>query len=129
MISAARAYMISQNVKYDKKVVITELKNIENEITRNAKRLGTISLKYKIDLSIPEKNLFATYIKLLKCLRRSHYQVNIQTEKYCATKEEISLWLSTDKMNKWKWRTVRGNRIDKCGTYLYISWDKRKENE
>ena len=128
MISAAKAYLISKDVGYDKTVVIEELKSIENKIQVHAKRLGATSVKYKIDLSVPNKNLFATYAKLMNQLRRSHYQVSLQSEKYRATEKEYCLLKSNDEREKALGWMMFDDRLDKCGTYLYISWGKRKEN-
>lgn len=129
MISAARAYLISKNTACDMNVVKTELANIENKIVKHAKEFGATSLKYKIDISVPKKNLFATYAKLIKRLRASCYCANIQTEKYRVEEEEFKLLKSDNEMEKHFGWLMFESRQDKCGTYLYISWDNHKEND
>ncbi len=128
MISAAKAYLISKNTTCDMNAVENELANIENKIIKNAKEFGATSLKYKIDISVPKKNLFATYAELIKRLRTSCYCANIQTEKYRAEEEEFKLLKSDSEMKKHLGWLIFESRLDKCGTYLYISWDQMKEN-
>lgn len=129
MISAAKAYLISEDTVCDMNAVKTELANIEKEIVKNAKEFGVTSLKYKIDISVPKKNLFATYAELIKHLRAYYYCVNIQTEKYRAEEEEFKLLKSDNEMEKHFGWLMFESRQDKCGTYLYISWDNHKEND
>ena len=105
MISADIAYLESKNTECDMNIVETELKNIDEMIRESIKQIGVRSIKYKIDLEVSERKLFATYAEILNCLRDHHYYVSLQTENYLAE-----------------------DGTEKCGTYIYIDWDMWKEN-
>lgn len=129
MISAKQAYSLATNQSYDKDDVEKKLQDIDEKIKDEAKIYNAISIKYKIENITLNKNIFATYLEVIRRLQKQGYRVNIQTERYDATEVEKKL-LELEVINTWRRteveRMVR-DRMNRWGTYLYISWDQQKK--
>lgn len=124
MIDAKQAYSLATSTKYDAYTVIKELTQIVDEIEYNAKTYGATAIKYKLEvIKMPKKRIFATYLEIIRELRKMKYHVSIQNEGFNIDIPDVPLSASWTKDD-----CCKGNSyFDTTITYLYISWDQRRK--
>lgn len=125
MISAAKAFKDAMDTSVDNWFVKKNLSRINNRI-RRCKDLGMVKTKYMIrdDDSVSPLRKNASYQRMIEKLKRSGYLVNIQGEeyRYASDKQYAKLIEAFDNgiINDDHWFN---------GIYLYIGWDRQKEND
>lgn len=125
MISAARAFKDAMDTSADYWFVKENLSRINNRI-RKCKDLGIVKTKYMIrdDDSVSPLRKNTSYQRMIEKLQRSGYLVNIQGEeyRYASDKQYVKLMDAFNNVliNDDHWFN---------GIYLYISWDRQKEND
>lgn len=128
MISAARAFKDAMDTSADYWFVKENLSRIDNRI-RRCKDLGMVKTKYMIrdDDSVSPLRKNASYQRMIEKLKRSGYLINIQGEeyRYANSKEYTKLMEAMDALGS----VIINDDYLFNGTYLYINWDKRKEND
>ena len=126
MINAKRVFKDAMDTSVDNWFVKENLSRINDRI-RRCKDLGMVKTKYMIrdDCSVSPLRKNASYQRMIEKLKRSGYLVNIQGEeyRYASCKQYAKLMEACDDA------IINDDGHWFNGIYLYISWDKRKENE
>ena len=124
-MSAARAFTDAMRTSADYGFVRSNLSYIGDRIYR-CKEYGMVSTKYRLreDDSVAPLRKSASYKRIIEKLKDKGYVVNIQGEKYGYRFSD-----DYDKIMRLLDCITRCNDDEGYnGTYLYINWDKRKEN-
>lgn len=126
MISAAKAYKDAMNTNADCFFVRQNCSYISKRI-RKCKDFGMVKTKYRIreDDSLAPLRRTNSYQRIIEKLKKKGYEVSIQCEKYGYRFSD-----DYDKITSmFDYVTKYDDNYRFNGTYLYISWDKRKESD
>lgn len=121
MISARKAWKMSKQTSYDESVYIDIMWRIESEIKFAANR-GDTCIRQKLDYYISKERLLPTYYKVLKWLKKKKYKASLQNEIYDYVRGD-----KLAALNPRRAEVLRLASRSESGTYLYISWERKKK--
>lgn len=120
MISAKQAWKMATSTKYDERMYNEIMNRVESKIEDAVDHGDTCTHIELCAYRIPSERLYATYIKVLKTLRKRKYKASIQKEEhYDNSRYNVA---AIDENNKWVVRKIMTGTL---GTYLYVSWERK----